>query len=99
MLDDILAFLPCETPDAWLEAAIDNQSRLLIDHANCEKKAAAAAMNLMYRYTSKPDLLTKMAQLAREELLHFQQVVEILKIAGLSTSGSVRRVTHQGCAR
>ena len=83
MLDDILAFLPCETPDAWLEAAIDNQSRLLIDHANCEKKAAAAAMNLMYRYTSKPDLLTRMSQLAREELLHFRQVVEILKNRGI----------------
>ena len=35
-------------------------------------------MNLMYRYTSKPDLLIKMAQLAREELLHFQQLVKIL---------------------
>lgn len=83
MLDDILEFLPCETPDAWLEAAINNQSCLLIDHANCEKKAAAAAMNLMYRYTSKPDLLTRMSQLAREELLHFRQVVEILKNRGI----------------
>lgn len=36
-------------------------------------------MNLMYRYTTKPDLLKKMSQLAREELLHFQQVVEIMQ--------------------
>jgi len=35
-------------------------------------------MNLMYRFTTKSDLLSKMSQLAREELLHFQQVVEIL---------------------
>jgi len=71
-------FLACETPEPWVEAALDNQSLLLIDHANCEKKAAATAMNLMYRYTTFPDLLSKMSQLAREELLHFQQVVEIM---------------------
>lgn len=71
-------FLACQTPDAWLHAALQNQEQLLIDHANCEKKAAATAMHLMYRYTSKTDLLKKMSQLAREELLHFQQVVELM---------------------
>jgi tRNA-(ms[2]io[6]A)-hydroxylase len=78
LLNPIFDFLLCETPDEWAHAAIENQSVLLIDHANCEKKAAATAMNLMYRYVEKPDLLTKMSQLAREELLHFQQVVEIM---------------------
>lgn len=71
-------FLSCPTPDAWVSAALKNQELLLIDHANCEKKAAATAMNLMYRHTTRPELLTKMSQLAREELLHFQQVVEIM---------------------
>ena len=78
LLNPIFDFLLCETHDEWAHAAIENQSVLLIDHANCEKKAAATAMNLMYRYVEKPDLLTKMSQLAREELLHFQQVVEIM---------------------
>ena len=77
-MQTIQQFLPCATPQSWLELAVINQARLLIDHANCEKKAAATAMNLMYRYTQNPDLLSKMSQLAREELLHFQQVVEIL---------------------
>lgn len=76
-------FLHCETPSPWIEAALDNQSLLLIDHANCEKKAAATAMNLMYRYTTYPELLSKMSQLAREELLHFQQVVEIMADRGI----------------
>ena len=79
MLSAINRFLNCETPDAWLQEALRQQDVLLIDHANCEKKAAATAMNLMYRHTNKPDLLKKMSQLAREELLHFQQVVEILE--------------------
>lgn len=79
MLAAITDFLPCATPEAWLREALEHQDLLLIDHANCEKKAAATAMNLMYRHTSKPDLLRKMSQLAREELLHFQQVVEIMQ--------------------
>lgn len=86
MLASINAFLRCETPDSWVAAALDNQEILLIDHANCEKKAAATAMNLMYRYTEKPDLLKKMSQLAREELLHFEQVVEILQSRGIRYS-------------
>ena len=77
-MNTFLDFLPCETPIAWIEAALSNQSLLLIDHANCEKKAAATAMNLMYRHTTKLELLNKMSQLAREELLHFQQVVQVM---------------------
>jgi tRNA-(ms[2]io[6]A)-hydroxylase len=82
-MQSIQEFLSCPTPDAWIEAALANQETLLIDHANCEKKAASTAMNLMYRHTTRPELLTKMSQLAREELLHFQQVVEIMAERGI----------------
>jgi tRNA-(ms[2]io[6]A)-hydroxylase len=78
ILTGILDFLPCTTPDAWLEEALRQQDVLLIDHANCEKKAAATAMNLLYRYSRHTELLRKMSQLAREELLHFEQVVNLL---------------------
>ena len=74
----LLQFLPCPTPSEWVEAALMKQDLLLIDHANCEKKAASTAMQLMYRHTQKPDLLLKMSHLAREELTHFQQVVKIM---------------------
>ena len=77
-MDSILDFLECETSDSWVEAALEHQDQLLIDHANCERKAAATAMHFMHRNTAYPELLTKMSQLAREELLHFQQVVEIM---------------------
>jgi len=83
-LDDILEFLACETPSEWIDLALKNQSVLLIDHANCEKKAASTAMKLLYRHTSKVELLRKMSQLAREEILHFQQVVEILSNRGVN---------------
>ncbi len=92
MLNEILEFLPSPTPDAWLEEAVQQQSVLLIDHANCEKKAAATAMNLLYRYSDRTELLQKMAQLAREELLHFEQVVRLLEQRGIE-------YTHLGASR
>ena len=83
ILNEILEFLPCETPAAWLDEALRQPSILLIDHANCEKKAAATAMSLLYRYSEHTELLRKMAQLAREELLHFEQVVNIISERGI----------------
>lgn len=71
--------LQCSTPDAWLAEALRQQDIMLIDHANCEKKAAGNALSLMYRYVDKSDLLHKMSRLAREELRHFEQVLTIMK--------------------
>ena len=80
---EIGEFLGCATPDAWIEAALQQQDVLLIDHANCEKKAATTAMTLLYKHIERDDLLKKMSQLAREELLHFEQVVNILNDRGI----------------
>ncbi|MCV6615021.1 MAG: tRNA isopentenyl-2-thiomethyl-A-37 hydroxylase MiaE [Cellvibrionaceae bacterium] len=83
-LSEIHAFLRCETPDAWIEQAQNHLDILLIDHANCEKKAAGTAMNLMYRYVDNFDLLNKMSRLAREELRHFEQVIAIMEQRGIA---------------
>lgn len=83
-LSHIHAFLGCATPDAWLSEAIQQIPLLMIDHAQCEKKAAATAMNLLYRYVDRHDLLVKLAQLAREELLHFEQVVSMMVEKGIA---------------
>ncbi|MFA5494081.1 MAG: tRNA isopentenyl-2-thiomethyl-A-37 hydroxylase MiaE [Porticoccaceae bacterium] len=77
-LEEIHAFLHCRTPDAWVEAALGQQALLLIDHANCEKKAASTALSLMYRYVDSLELLHLMSRLAREELRHFEQVLDIM---------------------
>ncbi len=78
-LETIEAFLPCPTPDAWVAAALEAQDVLLIDHANCEKKAASTALNLLYRYTDDFTLLDKLSRLAREEMLHFERVIALMK--------------------
>lgn len=83
MLPSINEFLLCETPDGWISAALQNLPVLLIDHANCEKKAAATAMNLLYRYIDRPALLNKLSRLAREELRHFEQVLAIMNKRGI----------------
>lgn len=72
-------FLLCETPQSWIDDALANMDLLLIDHANCEKKAASSAITLMYRYVDHYELLHKMSRLAREELRHFEQVIAIME--------------------
>lgn len=83
-MQQLQEFLPCPTPQAWLDWALQNQRLMLIDHANCEKKAASNAMTLMYRHVGHTELLVKMSQLAREELLHFEQVVELMAQRGIT---------------
>jgi tRNA-(ms[2]io[6]A)-hydroxylase len=78
-LEEIQEFLLCQTPDKWLENALDNPVLMLIDHANCEKKAASTALNLIYRYIDNFELMNKMSKLAREEMRHFEQVIGIMK--------------------
>ncbi|MEC7517501.1 MAG: tRNA isopentenyl-2-thiomethyl-A-37 hydroxylase MiaE [Pseudomonadota bacterium] len=83
-LTPIFDFLPCRTPNAWLSAAVKSLPVLMIDHANCEKKAAATAMSLMHRYTDNTPLLNKMSRLAREELRHFEQVLKLMTQRGIA---------------
>ncbi len=78
IMADIHSFLKCSTPQGWIDAALSNMPILLIDHANCEKKAASTAMSMMYKYIDRKELLTKMSKLAREELVHFDQVTKIM---------------------
>jgi tRNA 2-(methylsulfanyl)-N6-isopentenyladenosine37 hydroxylase len=83
-LERIQQFLHCPTPDAWIKSAIQQQNLLLLDHANCEKKAASTALTLMYRYVGDFDMMHKMSRLAREELRHYEQVMQIMQARGIA---------------
>jgi tRNA-(ms[2]io[6]A)-hydroxylase len=78
-MSEVRAFLGCPTPEEWVDVALKNLPTLLIDHAHCEKKAASTALNLLFRYVDRRSLLSKLSQLAREELLHFEQVIELME--------------------
>lgn len=85
-IEPILEFLSVPTPQAWVDEAAANIPTLLIDHANCEKKAASTALSLIYRYVDRSDLLYKMSRLAREELRHFEQVLDLMREHGVTYS-------------
>ena len=67
------------TPQAWVELALQRWQDLLIDHANCEKKAASTALSLMFAYPDDRRLAQRLARLAREELRHCAQVERLLQ--------------------
>jgi tRNA-(ms[2]io[6]A)-hydroxylase len=76
-------FLAAATPDAWIRVARTRIPELLLDHANCELKAASTALGFLYRYPDRPNFVQRMSRLAREELRHFEQVRSIMLDMGV----------------
>ena len=83
-LDELMAFLPCPTPEAWIAEALNQQEILLLNHCYLEQCAARTALGLLFQCPDKPDVLRKMSKLAREELHHFEQVLALLEKRGLT---------------
>ena len=77
-LPDPFELLRTATPPTWIDAARVHWQELLLDHANCEKKAASSALSLIFAYADDPALTSELSRLAREELRHFEQVQRIL---------------------
>src|SRR5580698_10201717 len=75
--------LRAATPAAWVDAARAHRDILLIDHANCEKKAASTALALMFAYAEDLVLTDRMSRLAREELRHYEQVAKLIGRLGI----------------
>ncbi len=76
--EPIAAFFDTPTPPEWLDEACNRLPELLLDHANCELKAASTALGLIYRYSDRTALSHRMSRLAREELRHFEQARQIM---------------------
>ena len=72
------------TPQAWIARACGSADILLIDHANCEKKAASTALALMFAYAEDLELTDRLSRLAREELRHYEQVAKLIKSLGIA---------------
>lgn len=79
----VAAFLSTETPEEWLVEAGARLPEMLLDHANCELKAASTALAFLYRYPDRSVLARRMSRLAREELRHFEQVRAIMEEMGI----------------
>ncbi len=75
--------LRLKTPPAWLDAVLDDFDAFLVDHAACERKAAATGMSFVVRYPDRTALLEPMIAFAREELEHFHRVYRFIEARGL----------------
>ena len=62
----------------WLRQVDEHLDEILVDHAHCERKAAATAMNLINAYTEHRQLCHEMKRIVEEELEHFEMVLELL---------------------
>ncbi len=71
--------LASETDPSWVQRIEARLPELLLDHAHCEKKAASTAMNVLFRYQTKPEIVRPLSELAREELEHFEHMLTILE--------------------
>ncbi len=90
----VRTFLGTPTPDTWVDAVLEAMDVLLVDHANCEKKAAGTAIGMLYRYGDRTELLAPLAKLAREELRHFEEVLRMMDRRGTAP----RRLSPSGYA-
>jgi tRNA-(ms[2]io[6]A)-hydroxylase len=77
------AILLAPTPSAWVDAAVERWRELLVDHANCEKKAASSVLGLIFAYPEDHELALALSRLAREELRHFEQVQAMMVSLGV----------------
>lgn len=83
----MLSLQSATRPD-WLAHVEQHLDVLLLDHAHCEKKAAGTAMNLIFAYVDRPELVRELSAIVVEELDHFRQVIELIESRG----GKLRRL-------
>lgn len=72
-----------KTPEQWLTVVFADFDSFLLDHAACERKAAATGMSFVVRYPDRSALIEPLIEFAREELEHFQIMYRIIHARGL----------------
>jgi tRNA 2-(methylsulfanyl)-N6-isopentenyladenosine37 hydroxylase len=75
-----------KTPPEWLTTVFANFDAFLLDHAACERKAAATGMSFVVRYPDRSALIEPLIEFSREELEHFQIMYRIIHARGLLLS-------------
>ncbi|MDZ4744852.1 MAG: tRNA-(ms[2]io[6]A)-hydroxylase [bacterium] len=78
--------LQCPTNAEWIDVANAHPEKILVDHAHCEKKAAAFALALINRYPDRTKLVREMIGLATEELEHLALVLNELELRSIVLS-------------
>ena len=79
-----------ETNPNWLQAVLRDFDSFLQDHAAAEKKASGMAISMLSHYPDRLLLVTKMADLAIEELTHYREVLRWIHSRGLVTAADTK---------
>jgi tRNA-(ms[2]io[6]A)-hydroxylase len=94
--------LKASTDGSWAELAASDLNAVLVDHAQCELKAAQNALSLAARHPENLRVVRALAALAGEEAEHFSRVVSFLEKRGVALTwpnvdtyaADLRRVTQ-----
>ena len=70
--------LKLPTDPRWVDIAQQNLEEILTDHAYCEQKAVSSAISLIIGFPDKPQLVSAMINLAKEEMNHFKMVHDLI---------------------
>ncbi|MGB0807015.1 MAG: tRNA-(ms[2]io[6]A)-hydroxylase [Salibacteraceae bacterium] len=76
--------LAFDTPQEWVDSAIENFDKFLIDHADNERKASNMALGFIAKAPEKVEIIPDLIDIALEELVHFKQVFKIMTKRGLA---------------
>lgn len=75
--------LAVPTDPEWFERIRPELDLILIDHTHLEKRAASTALSMIFRYTGRPNLPEVLSPIVREEMEHFEQMLQVLKSRGV----------------
>lgn len=90
--------LRSQTSSAWIHRVEEHLPEVLVDHAHCEKKAAGTAMNLIFAYVEHVEVASALADVVKEELDHFQQVLRVLSARDILFRGQPQSPYGAGLA-
>ena len=79
-----------ETDPNWIQAVLSDFDSFLQDHAAAEKKASGMALSMLSHYPDRILLVTKMTDLAIEELIHYREVLRWIHSRGLVTASDTK---------
>ncbi len=73
----------------WVETVLGDFDTFLQDHADCERKASAAALSLVAKYPDRTAIIPELIETALEELEHFQEVYALMEKRGVRLLASM----------
>jgi tRNA-(ms[2]io[6]A)-hydroxylase len=79
--------LKSRTDVAWVDRVEQHVDEVLVDHAHCEKKAAGTALNMIFSYVERVDVVESLVEIVKEELDHFRLILGVIGRRGIAFRG------------